>query len=443
MKNKLIGSVILLFLTTVSVAQNSFTLQESIDYALKNNAKVKNAILGIENAKQKVKETTAIGLPQVNGESNFQNFIDLPTTVVPASTFNPGAPEGEVAELTFGTKYNMDGSITASQLIFSGSYLVGLQTAKKYKAVSIYQKKKSEDEVKESVLKAYYGVLVSQKTITTLKEIVATTEKIYDDTKKVFKQGLIEGDNVDQLSLSVLSSKNALKSAERQLVVAKNFLKMEMSYPMETEINVSTEFDNVINSLDSKNGTTEFQFSQNIDYMLLNQQMELGILNLKYQKSLSLPTLSTFFQHKQTASRDKFNFFENKPWYASNLWGVKLSIPIWSSGQSKALRSQAKIGLEQTKNSLILLESGIKMQMISAETNYDNAYDSYQTAKQTVKITKGIYVKNQIKFKEGIISSLILSQLQSQYLSAETQNISAMYNLIMAKIELDKISNKL
>ena len=443
MKNKLIGSVILLFLTTISVAQNSFTLQESIDYALKNNAKVKNAILGIENAKQKIKETTAIGLPQVNAESNFQNFIDLPTTVVPASTFNPGAPEGEVAELTFGTKYNMDGSITASQLIFSGSYLVGLQTAKKYKAVSIYQKKKSEDEVKESVLKAYYGVLVSQKTITTLKEIVATTEKIYNDTKKVFKQGLIEEDNVDQLSLSVLSSKNALKSAERQLAVAKNFLKMEMNYPMETEINVTTKFDNVINSLDSKNTTTDFQFSQNIDYMLLNQQMELGMLNLKYQKSLSLPTLSTFFQHKQTASRDKFTFFEDKPWYASNLWGVKLSIPIWSSGQSKALRNQAKIGLEQTKNSLVSLESGIKMQMISAGTNYDNAYDSYQTTKQTVKITKGIYEKNQIKFKEGIISSLILSQLQSQYLSAETQNISAMYNLIIAKIELDKISNKL
>ena len=443
MKNKLIGTVILLFVTSNFLAQNSFTIKESLDYALKNNAKIKNAILGMENARQKVKETTAIGLPQVSGEVNYQDFIDLPTTVASAQAFNPMAPADQIVELQFGTKYNATASLTATQLLFSGSYLVGLQTARKYKIVSEYQKQKSEEEVKEGVLKAYYGVLVSKKTIVTLTEIVKTTQKIFDDTKKVQQAGLIEKSSVDQLSLSVLTTKNALKSAERQLILAKNYLKMEMDYPMESEINVTTDFDNVISELNSKEENTNVNFSQNIDFLLLSQQKELGMLNVKYQKSLLLPTLAAFYTHQQSAYRNEFNFFKDKPWYASNIWGVKLSIPIWSSLQSRALINQSKIGLKQTENSLSQLEKGLKIQLISAQTNYDNAFDLLEVSKQTLAITKGIYATNQIKFKEGMISSLALSQVQTQYLSAETQYIRSMYGLITAKVELDKISGKL
>lgn len=424
-------------------AQNSFSIDEAIDYALKNNAKIDNANLTIESAKQKVKETRAIGLPQVNAEGQFQQMIDLATTVAPANAFNPAAPADQMVELRFGTEFNTSATLTASQLIFDGSYLVGLQTAKKYGITSQIQKKKTEQEVKESVLKAYYSVLVSQESINTLDGLLKTSNEIFEDTKKVFEQGLIEEDNVDQLSLSVLNTKNALTSAQRQLEAAKQYLKYEMGYDLNANIDVSTNFEGLINALSVENSTSKSEFTSNLDYQLLKQQIELQMLNVKYEKSRSLPNLAAFFTHQQSAFRNEFNFLANKPWYPTTLWGLKMQIPIWSSGQSGALRQQAKIELEKTENQLKLLESGLGVQINTAKVNFQNAYDSYLAQKEGVDISKKIYDRYQIKFKEGVVSSMDLTQAQSQYLQTQSNYIKAMFDLINSKVELDKLTNNL
>lgn len=441
--NKNILILLLAFSLANVYSQESFTLTEAIDYAIVNNTNVKNANLGIDNAKFKIRETTAIGLPQINAEGKFQNFLDIPVTVAPANAFNPLASPDDLVELKFGTEFNTTASITASQLLFSGSYIVGLQTSRTFAAVSEFQKTKSIQEVKESVMKAYYGVLVSQKTVNSMKEIAVTSEKIYNQTNALFKQGLIEEDNVTQLSLNVLTSKNSLRSAERQLENTKNVLKYQMGYDMSQDLTVSSDFESVVMSLDSAQSQINPDIKQNIDFKLLNKQLELGKLNVKYEKSQYLPTLSAFFTHQQQALRNDFDFFENKPWYPTTIWGLNLTVPIFSSGARNAKVAQAQISVKQTENSLAMLEAGLNLQIQSAKFNYNNAYDSYLTSKQAVDISRKIYTNYQIKFKEGLITSLDLSQVQTQYLSAETQYIQAMYGLISAKIELDKLTNKL
>lgn len=424
-------------------AQSTFTIDEAIAYALKNNAKIENADLTIESARQKVKETRAIGLPQINANGQFQQFIDIATTVAPANAFNPLAPADQIVELQFGTEFNTSASVTATQLVFNGSYLVGLQTAKKFGFTSQLQKQKTEQDVKESVLKSYYGVLVSQESIATLEDLLKTTTKIFEDTKLVYEQGMIEEDNVDQLSLSVLNTKNALTSSIRQLENAKEYLKYEMGYDAKSDISVSTDFEGIVNALSVENSQAKTEIIENLDYQLLKQQMELQMLNVKYEKSRSLPNLAAFFTHQQSAFRNQFDFLDNKPWYPTTLWGLKMNIPIWSSGQSGALKQQAKIQLKQTENQLKLLESGLGVQVNVAKSNFNNAYDSYLSQKEAVSISKKIYDKYQIKFKEGVINSLELTQSQSQYLQSQTNHIKAMFDLINTKVELDKLTNNL
>lgn len=427
-----------------SLSQQSFSLEQAIDFATKNNASVKNAILGIESANQKVKETRAIGLPQVSAAGEFQNFLDIPITVAPANAFNPSAPADELVSLQFGTEYNAKGFINANQLIFNGSYIVGLQTSKKFKQVSQFQKTKTIQDVKENVLKAYYGALVAEKTVATLTEISSTSITIYDQTKGLFEQGLIEEDNVTQLSLNVLQAKNSLNSAKRQLENAKNLLKFQMGMDVNESISLSSDFDAVITSLDASQSEVSSEISQNIDFLLLNQQRELNVLNVKYEQSQYLPSLNAFFTHQQNALRNDFDLLESgQPWFPTTIWGLNLSVPIFSSGSRMSKVSQAKIELKQTENSLAQLEKGLSIQTQSAKTNYDNAFDTYTTSKEAVSISKKIYNNYQIKFKEGLITSLDLSQIQTQYLSSQTQYIQAMYNLVSAKIELDKITNKL
>ena len=427
-----------------SLAQQSFSLDEAIEFASKNNASVKNAILEIESANQKVKETKAIGLPQVSAAGEFQNFLDIPITVAPANAFNPAAPADELVSLQFGTEYNAKGSLNANQLIFNGSYLVGLQTSKKYKKVSEYQKTKTIQDVKENVIKAYYGALVAEKTVATLTEISEASKSIYNQTKGLYEEGLIEEDNVTQLSLNVLTSQNSLNSAKRQLEDAKNVLKFQMGMDVNETISLSSDFDAVISSLDASQSEVSSDISQNIDFLLLNQQRELNVLNIKYEQSQYLPSLNAFFTHQQNALRNDFDLLESgKPWFPTTIWGLNLSVPIFSSGSRMALVSQAKIKLKQTENNLAQLEKGLSIQTEAAKTKYSNAFETYNTSKEAVAISKKIYNNYQIKFKEGLISSLDLSQIQTQYLSAQTQYIQSMYNLVSSKIELDKITNKL
>lgn len=427
-----------------SLAQQTYSLAEAIEFAAKNNASVKNAILGIESANQKVKETRAIGLPQISASGEFQNFLDIPVSVLPGNALNPAGDPNELIALQFGTEYNAKGSLNANQLIFNGSYIVGLQTSKKFKKVSEFQKTKTIQDVKENVIKAYYGALVAEKTVVTLTEISETSKSIYNQTKGLFEEGLIEEDNVTQLSLNVLTSQNSLNSAKRQLEDAKNLLKFQMGMEVNETISLSSDFDAVISSLDAAQSEVTSDISQNIDFLLLNQQRELNVLNVKYEQSQYLPSLTAFFTHQQNALRNDFDLLQSgNPWFPTTIWGLNLSVPIFSSGSRMALVSQAKIELKQTENNLSQLEKGLSIQTQAAKTKYSNAFETYNTSKEAVAISKKIYDNYQIKFKEGLISSLDLSQIQTQYLSAQTQYIQSMYNLVTAKIELDKITNKL
>lgn len=443
MRIRVIIPALLLFgLSAQSSYGQSYTIQEAIDYGLKENKKMLNADFEIEKANQKVKETRAIGLPQANIEGSFNHFLDIGTTVAPAQAFNPQAGPDDFVELQFGTKYNTSATLTATQLLFDGSFFVALKTTKKYKALSGLQKKKTEQEIKEKVTKAYYTVLVSEESIKTLEELLVTSEKMYDDAKKMFEAGVIEADNADQLNLSVLNTKNAITTTKNQMEVAKTMLKYEMGLPLDTKIELSSNFEEVVSAV-SVAGVGESSIQNNVDLELLNAQIELNKLNIKYEQSRSLPSLGAFFSHQQSAFRNDFDFFDRKPWYPTTIWGLQLKIPVFSSGQSIARVRQAKIQVKQNENQYKELEDGLKLQLANAQTTFLNAESSYDVQKQAVTTAKNIYDRHQIKYREGVISSMELTQAQSQYVQAQSQYVQSMYQLINTKLALDKLNNKL
>lgn len=428
--------------TIMSFSQGSYSINEAIDFALKNNKKSLNADYEIEKANQKVKETVAIGLPQVNAEGTFNHFLDIATTVAPANAFNPFAPADEIVELQFGTEFNTSATLTVTQLLFDGSYFVGLQTTKKFRQVSNLQKQKSELEIKEGVTKAYYNVLVAKESIKILEELLMTNEKMAADTKKVFDEGLTEEDNLDQLNLSVLNIKNAISSSKKRLELAETMLKFEMGMELNSKIETTSELTDIVNTTLSTD-LNDNEISKNLDYQLLQTQIELKGLNVKYEKSRAYPSLGAFFTHQQSAFRNKFDFFNNRPWYPTTLWGLKLTIPIWSSGQQKAMVNQAELDLKQNENQLEMMEDGLRLQVANAKTNFQNAQDEYKLQEEAINTAKKIYDRHQIKYKEGFISSMLLTQAQTQYINAQSTFISTMFNLVNARIELDKITNKL
>lgn len=442
MKNYLSILPILLFTGSITFSQQ-YSIQQAIDYALQNNKNVLNASLDIEKSNQKIKETRAIGLPHVTAEGTFNDFIDIATTVAPANAFNPMASPDDFVELQFGTRYNASGSLTVSQLLFDGGYLVALKTTKKYQALSQIQKEKSQYDLKREVVNAYYGVLVSQESIQTLEDLVANSSAMYEKAKKTYDAGFIEKDNVDQLELSLINTTNALTSAKNRVEIAKKNLKFQMGLDLNAPLEVTSSFEEVVNSVKANGNVESFNPANNVDLKLLNAQLELNMLNVKYEKWVGLPQLSAFFSHQQQAFRNDFDFFENKPWYPTTLWGLKLSAPIYGFGQQAAVVKQAEIEVKKTENQIALVEEGLKLQQANALLTYQNALQSYEAQEKAVKTAKSIYDRHQIKYNEGMISSLELTQTQSQFINAQNGYIQSIYELINAKLELDQLNNKL
>lgn len=438
---KIILSLFISGTSAVSYAQESFSfsLQEAQDYAIKHNYQNQNAIKDIEIAKKKVWETTAIGLPQVNAEGQIQRFIDIPTQVAPANAFNPLAPEGELATFQFGLNYNNSVGISASQLIFDGSYIVGLQAAKTYKELSINSQAKTEIELKDAVAQAYYTVLATEKNVVVLKNSLEATQKMLTETQALYREGLTEEQNVDQLELNVNALQTNFEIAEDQRDFAKKLLNIQLGLPIETQVTLTEQLDNLVTTNQNSLADKKFSAENHIDYELTVTNMKLSQLNLRKEKYSFLPTLSAFFSHQQQNFGNELDVFSGDArWFPATIVGLNLKLPILTSGARLSKVSQAKIEFEKMENTAKEIEQNLKYQAELAASNFDTAKETFDNQKDNLALAQKIYDKTVKKYDAGIASSLELTQAQNQLLSAEGNYIKAVLDLLNARSALEK-----
>lgn len=435
-------TILFLLLVNSFVGQQSFTLKQAQDYAVKNSENAKNADLDLQISEKKVWEVISSGLPQISASGDFNNFIDIPTSVLPANAFNPSAPADELVGLQFGTKYNVSGAIQVNQLLFSGNYIVGLQATKTIASLNKQLKDKTEQEVRSTVANAYYTVLVLEENIKTLDSTLLKINKLYKTTQILVDNKVMEATNASQLRLSVLQVENGISRVKSQLEVSKTLLKMEMGIELTANILLTDLYTDLTNA--ALNYTEEqFSTSSNINYQILETQYKLSELEFKNTKANYLPTLGAFFTHKRDAFRNEFNVFDgNEDWFPTTLWGLSLNIPIFSSGQRASQVSQAKLVMEKNQNTLAQVNKGLSLQMIQASSAYNSAKDVFETQKLAVSVAKEILNSTEIKYREGVVSSIELTQVQNQQLQAETDLTNASFDLIKAKLEIDKLLNK-
>ncbi|WP_169736101.1 TolC family protein [Crocinitomix catalasitica] len=435
-----------LLLSQVSFAQESstsFTLEEAEEYGVNNNEKVKNALLDIEIARKKVWETTAIGLPQVSAKGEFQQLLDIPVSVVDASLFNPMAEPGDVMEFSMGQEFSTSATFTASQLIFDGSYIVGLKFSKFFQKMAQTSATNTQNEVKALIREAYYNVLVAKENVALLDSIELVTKTLWEETKIYFESGFIPVEESDQVEIAFNRIRASKNSGKRQIEVAMNLLKLQMGYDFEKGLELSQTLDDVLAKLETNNPMQQTEdVKQNANYIMLDQQRESSEYSLKNEKAAYLPSLGAFFNHSQNAFRSEFDFFENKPWYPTTVWGVTLNIPIMSSGQKIAKVQQAEMKIEQDENSLQNLERSLQFQEIQLKATYKSSVELMEIESSNVDLAKRVYENAVIRKKTGTVSALEVTQLQSQLLTAESNYIRSVMDMLNVKVQLDKLYNQ-
>jgi outer membrane protein TolC len=422
-----------------------FSLKQAIEYALQNNYSAINANRDIETAKKKKWETTTMGLPQINGNVGYQNNFVFTRQWVSGNAFNPSGDPNSVTTIAFGTKHIMNSGITLSQLIFDGSYLVGLQSAKTYLKISENSKIKTNQEIKEIVINFYGNVLLAYESVLILEKNKAILEKTVSDTKEVYKNGFIEEENVEQLQLTLSSVKSALEYSIRMKLISTNMLKLVLGIDLEKSLILTDSLDILTqNNFDLNILKEEFNVSNAIDYQIGQNIEESKKLLLKLEKSKALPSLGAAFNFGYNSFANQFSFAEsNQKWNNFSNLGVSLNVPLFSSLGRSSRTQQAKIEVEQSKTKLKETEQKLKLQFESAKSDYEFSLDQYTTAKNNLSLAERIENKQQIKFREGLSSSFDFAEAQKQLYTKQQDYLKSMVEIINKKAALEKIINKI
>lgn len=422
-------------------AQQAMTLAAAKDYAVKNAFQVKSKSFDAQTAKLQTEELIAIGLPQVNGSIQYQNFIDRPTSILPGDFF--GMPGQNVA-VQFGVPQTLTAGISASQLLFDGSWLVGLQASKAYAALQNKNIVKSEIEVKRATEEAYHLAVIAQESISLLSASRTLLKSTLEHTQALNKEGFVETQDVQQLSLSLNELEARIRNAETQAKIAKNLLKFTIGMNVEEDITLADNSKSILESFNAKLVQTPFNADNLIDNQIIKDGLALQKLSVKNQQARLLPNMAAFYSVQRQAQRQEFNFFDgSQPWYPTQIWGLSMNVPILSGGAKSKGIQKAGVEVKRMEETLAFSTNAAKLEYQVGMAEYMNATQNVELAMQSYNLAASILEKTQIKFDQGTSSSFELSRQTSQLLQSQVTLIQARLSLMNAQTRLSKSLNAL
>lgn len=419
----------------------SLSLQEAIDYALENSYATTNATRDVDIAKKKNWETIATGLPQIDANVEYSNWIQQQVSLVPAEFF--GGEPGEFAEVVFGTQQSMNATATLRQLIFDGSYIVGVQFTDTYLQISRNAKEKTEQGVREAVINAYGNVLFSEEGLYIIDRNIASVQKTLNETKQIFENGLTEEESVEQLEIT-LSQLEILRSRTVKLKdIAYKMMNLTLGSDINTQLILKDKLEDLATSyMEIALMADTFNVENHIDYQIALNEEEGKRALLKLEKASFLPTLSGFINFGYQGFGDNFDFFKREQeWFDTSLVGISFNMPLFSSMGRNARKQQAKIELEKAQTNIDETEQRLYLELETAKTEYNYSVEEYETFKRNLRLAERIEAKQQVKFFEGISTSFELNEAQSQLYRTQQEYLQSMLNVISNKAALDKALN--
>ena len=441
--NKKISVLLAVALGFVSLgtAQQALTLAAAKEFALKNSFQVESKTLDAQSAKLQTEELLAIGLPQISGSIQYQNFIDRPTSILPGDFF--GMPGQNVA-VQFGVPQTLTAGINASQLLFDGSWLVGLQASKAYAALQSKNIVKSEIEVKRATEEAYHLAVIAQESIALLtasRDLLAST---LEHTKALKTEGFVETQDVEQLTLSLNELEARIRVAQTQALIAKTLLKFTIGMNVDEEITLVDNSKTILDSFNAQMLQTPFNADNLIDNQIIKDGLALQKLSVKNQQARLLPNMAAFYSLQKQAQRQEFNFFQgSQPWYPTQLWGLSMNVPIVSGGGKMKSIQKAGVEVKRMEETLAFSTNAAKLEYQVGLAEYMNATQNVELALQSYNLAASILNKTQIKFDQGTSSSFELSRQTSQLLQSQVALIQARLSLMNAQTRLSKSLNAL
>jgi outer membrane protein TolC len=421
-------------------ATRTFSLREARAYAVQHSYDVRQSRLDVESARRKLKETVASGLPQVNTSLSYLNNLELTTMLIP--NFFEGKFDEKIA-VQFGTQHNATFNFQVDQLLFNGSYLVGLQTSGIYRRLAEEGLERTTLDIQETVTQTYFTILITQESERILEASLKNLEKTHAEVRERHKEGFVSETDVDLIQISVTRLENSLQALRRQKQIAFRLLNFQLGLDLDEPVAVSDRLDDFLVEAGAGTSTEQdFDPEDSVDFRLLVTQEKLAELALKNEKSKFWPTISAFYTYQRSAMRDSFDFFKSdKDWFRAQILGVNINFPIFKSGAQRARVQQAALALEQASNNREQAAQGLRLEISRAETGLQSARENFQNMSSNLALAEKVYDVTLIKYNEGVASSMELTQAHDKYLAAQSEYIQSVSGLLTARNRLDRLTD--
>jgi outer membrane protein TolC len=437
----LLLSFIVILIATNARAQSAFSIEEAVDYAIKNHSSVKNSLVGMQDAELQIKEIKYSGMPQINGQFGYTYNAIVPTQLIDAKNFNPEAAEGEVVKFKFGVPWGGQAGIAVNQLIFDATWLVGLRAADTYRLMASQDLTKSKVTVAENVIKAYYSALVAEQRSKILDLNITRMDTAIYQTEQYVKQGFVEKIDVDRLNVqrnNLITEKQKLNNL---ISLTYQLLKFQMSYPQDARITLKETLNNddvkVIKSLVGEEVNPE----NRIEFLQMQTNKRLTLLNMeRYQKGV-FPSVSFSGSLGAGHSNPQFNPFER--WFGSSALTLGVRIPIYDSGLRKVQVERQRLNVIKIDNGMEILKESFKLENEQAKINIRNGFEALDIQSRNMDLAAEVLRVSKIKYQQGLGTNLEVVNAESDLKQAQNNYFSALYDVLIAKVDLDKAQGKL
>ena len=419
---------------------HSFSVQQAVEYAQKNNVQVKNALLAVQIQAETNREFTSAAYPQLSGNLSVTNNVRLPVSLVPGDFF--GQP-GTLVPLKFGVNYNANAGFELNQLLFDGQVFVGLQARKTAMEWQQKNAEVTEEKIKANIYKIYYQLVASKEQIAIIDANTERLVKLSHDTKELFKNGFAEKLDIDKLEVQLSNLRTEKAKALNGISNGYFGLKLLMGMAT-TDSLVLTDTLSYRQIKEDIGAFDKYNYTDRKEFQYAELGRKLGEFNIRRYKLSQIPTVSLNAYYNKNAQRDKFNFFKRgEDWFGNSAVTLRVDVPIFNGFSTKAKIRRTELELEQTKNQIENLKLSIDNEVMLARNNFLTAILTLDEQKKNIALAESVYNQTKKKYEAGVGSNTEITIAQSDLRIAQTNYIASLYDAIIAKVDYQKAIGKL
>jgi outer membrane protein TolC len=429
-------------------SQTRYSLQEAIQYGTTHNINVKNTQTDAQSAESRIGEIRAVGLPQVSASVSLLDNLIIQRAFLPAVFFDQNAPsDAPPIAVQFGVKYSGNAALQLNQILFNAQWLLGLKAAQAYRELAVKNITQSKIQVAESVSKAYYSVLVAEERAKLLDLNIQRLDSLTREMSAMNQKGFVEKLDVDRLEVSLNNLKTERAKVQNLVDLSYYMLKFQMGMKLDEQILLTdrineADVDRIAAEVKADDGSN-FSYDQRIDYSILKNNLQLSEMDVENNKRGYYPTVAAFAGYGYNTGRNSFGDVFSSPWFNNANIGLSINIPVFDGFTKKYKIQQAKFTVDKVKQGLSLVEQSIDLQIRSANITIINGLETLKTQKRNLDLAQEVVRVSKIKYQSGTGSNIEVINAESALKESQTNYFASLYDLLLAKVDLDKAKGKL